>query len=104
LVKGNTAFAMQLYSQVRVTQGNVVMSPYSLVPALAMTYAGARGQTARQMEQALHFPTSTDALHESFSRLDAALGAARTNGIELDIANSLWPQNDDASGPSSWTW
>ena len=92
LVKGNTAFAMQLYSQVRSNQGNVVVSPYSLSSALAMTYAGARNQTARQMEQALHFPTGEKAIPALFSRLDAALGAARGDGIQLDIANSLWPQ------------
>jgi serpin B len=96
LVKANTAFAMQLYSKVSVSQSNVVVSPYSVASALAMTCAGARGQTARQMEQALHFPTDTKALHDSFSRLDAVLSAARTNGVELDIANSLWPQNGDA--------
>lgn len=37
LVKGNTAFAMQLYAQVRSNQGNMLVSPYSLSTALAMT-------------------------------------------------------------------
>src|ERR1022692_4651229 len=91
LVEGNTAFAVQLYGQLRPTQGNLVLSPYSISSALAMTYAGARGDTARQMEQTLHFDQSKTGLHELFGRLDAVLKAAQGSN-ELSIANSLWPQ------------
>jgi serpin B len=93
VVKGNTAFAVQLYSQVKANRGNVVVSPYSLSLALAMTDAGARGQTARQIEQAIHLPTGAKALPALFGSLDAAVSAAQGDGIELHIANSLWPQN-----------
>ena len=91
LVEGNNAFALQLYGTLRSTDGNLVLSPYSISSALAMTYAGARGQTARQMEQTLHFDQNQTDLHPLFGRLDAALKAAR-GGNELSIANSLWPQ------------
>ena len=50
LVEANTAFALQLYGKLRSTEGNLALSPYSISSALAMTYAGARGDTARQME------------------------------------------------------
>jgi serpin B len=91
LVEGNTAFALQLYGTLRSTEGNLVLSPYSISSALAMTYAGARGQTAQQMEQALHFDQSNTDVHALFGRLDTALKAERGNN-ELNIANSLWPQ------------
>ena len=91
LVEGNTAFALQLYGKLRSTEGNLALSPYSISSALAMTYAGARGQTARQMEQALHFDRSKNDLHPLFGRLDKALNAAQGNN-ELNIANSIWPQ------------
>ena len=91
LVEGNTAFALQLYGTLRPVEGNLALSPYSLSSALAMTYAGARGETARQMERTLHFDQSTTGLHELFARLDAALKAAQGSN-ELSIANSLWPQ------------
>jgi serpin B len=91
LVKANTAFALQLYGKLRSTEGNLALSPYSISSALAMTYAGARGDTARQMEQTLHFDPSKTSVHELFSRLDAALKAAQGSN-ELSIANSLWPQ------------
>jgi serine protease inhibitor len=91
LVEGNTAFALQLYGKLRSTDGNLALSPYSISSALTMTYAGARGATARQMEQALHFDQSKTGLHELFGELDAALKAAQGSN-ELSIANSLWPQ------------
>ncbi len=91
LVEANTAFALQLYGKLRSTGGNLALSPYSISSALAMTYAGARGDTARQMEQTLHFDQSKTGLHERFGRLDAALKAAQGSN-ELSIANSLWPQ------------
>jgi len=93
LVEGNTAFALQLYGKLWAADGNLVLSPYSISSALAMACAGARGETARQMEQVLHFAQCKAHLHELFSRLDAVLKAAQTDGgIELNIANSLWPQ------------
>ncbi len=91
LVEANTAFALQLYGKLRPTEGNLALSPYSISSALAMTYAGARGDTARQMEQTLHFDPSKTGLHEQLGRLDAALQAAQGSN-ELSIANSLWPQ------------
>jgi serpin B len=91
LVEANTAFALQLYGKLRSTEGNLALSPYSISSALAMTYAGARGDTAQQMEQTLHFDQSKTGLHELFGRLDATLKAAQGSN-ELSIANSLWPR------------
>jgi serpin B len=91
LVGANTAFALQLYGRLRSTEGNLALSPYSISSALAMTYAGARGDTARQMERTLHFDQCKTGLHELFGRLDAALKAAQGSN-ELSVANSLWPQ------------
>jgi serpin B len=55
VVDGNTAFACDLYAQLRSSPGNLFFSPYSISTALAMTYAGARGSTEAQMAQVLHF-------------------------------------------------
>jgi len=50
LVRGNTAFALDLYKQLKEDKSdNLFFSPYSLSTALAMTYAGAKGETAKQM-------------------------------------------------------
>ncbi len=91
LVAGNTAFAVELFGKLRSAGGNLLLSPYSISSALAMTYAGARGETARQMEQTLHFDQGKPGVHALFGRLDTALKAAQGSN-ELNIANSLWPQ------------
>ena len=91
LVDGNTAFALQLYGKLRSGDGNLAFSPYSISSALAMTCAGARGETARQMEQVLHFDQSQADLSPLFGRLDKTVKAAKGDN-ELNMANSIWPQ------------
>lgn len=91
LVDGNTAFALHLYAKLHSQDGNLAFSPYSISSALAMTCAGARGETARQMEQVLHFDQSQADLSPLFHQLDKAVKADK-GGNELNIANSIWPQ------------
>ena len=50
LVDGNTAFATDLYGVLSQRDGNLFFSPYSISVALAMTYAGAAGDTATEIE------------------------------------------------------
>jgi serpin B len=90
LVEGNTAFALQMYGQLRSGEGNLVFSPYSISSALAMVCAGARGETARQMVLALHFDKCLMDVDPLFRELTGALTVP--GGNELEIANSLWPQ------------
>ena len=69
LVNGNSAFAFDLYRALCVEDGNLFYSPYSISLALAMTYAGARGETERQMADTLHFLLPQDRLHPAFNDL-----------------------------------
>jgi serpin B len=99
LAEGNTTFAFDLYQVLRQADGNLFYSPYSISLALAMTYAGARGETARQMAEALSLILAPDALHPALNALDQALasrgeGAAGKDdqGFRLNIANALWGQ------------
>jgi serpin B len=106
LVSGNTAFALDLYQAVREGGDNLFYSPYSISLALAMTYAGARGETERQMAETLHFSLPQDRLHPAFNGLDLAL-ASRGEGAEgrdeggfrLNIVNALWGQEGYAFLP-----
>jgi serpin B len=99
LVKGNTAFALELYRRLgedpEHAGKNLFFSPYSLSSALAMTLAGARGNTATEMASVLH--AGGDQLHEvhaRFSALAIALREGRAPGPELHVANSLWGQKE----------
>lgn len=97
VVQGNTAFALDLYGKLKTEHGNLFLSPYSISTALAMTYAGARGDSEKQMANVLHFTPDNNQLHPSFALLEAQLNAIQGKGdIELSVANALWLQNDYA--------
>ncbi len=100
LVSGNSAFAFDLYHQATTGGDNLFFSPYSISIALAMTYAGATGDTATQMAQTLHFTLAADRLHPAFNRMALALASrSRAEGLkpgeafQLSVANSLWGQS-----------
>lgn len=89
---GNRAFAFSLYRQVASEPGNVFFSPYSISTALAMTYVGARGETAAQMQSAMHFPESPEALPAVWAAWQQQVDAGdRNTNLALRVANSLWP-------------
>jgi len=101
LVEENSAFAFDLYQLLRQDSSNVFFSPYSISQALAMTYAGARGETEKQMSDTLHFVLSQGRLHPAFNGLDIELGKRGEGaqgkdgeGFRLNIVNAIWGQED----------
>jgi len=101
LVEGNSIFAFDLYQALKQEEGNLFYSPYSISLALAMTYAGARGETAEQMAATLQFLLEQDRLHPAFNWLDSELakrgqGAQGKDGegFRLNIVNAIWGQKD----------
>jgi serpin B len=101
LVDGNSAFAFNLYQILRQKGANLFYSPYSISEALAMTYAGARGDTEKDMAEALNFNLSQARLHPAFNSLDLQLkqrgeGAKGKDdeGFRLHIVNAIWGQKD----------
>jgi len=94
IVEGNTLFAIDLYKRLKTAEGNVFFSPYSISTALAMTYGGAREETAKQMAVALHFSLESETLHSTFADIQLKLNALQQEQkIQLSSANSLWPQD-----------
>ncbi|MBW7992221.1 MAG: hypothetical protein FVQ84_19710 [Planctomycetes bacterium] len=95
LVLSNSTFAFDLYRQLCSLEGNLFFSPYSISTALALAYAGARGNTEKQMAQTLHFSLDQKSIHPVFAELQVVLNQIQKDGnIKLCIANSLWPQQD----------
>ena len=101
LAQGNSAFAIDLYHQLAAEPGNLFFSPASVSIALAMTYAGADGDTASQMAASMHYDLPPAQLHPAFNWLDLELnsrgeGAQGADGEEfrLHVVNRIWGQKD----------
>jgi serpin B len=95
LVAGNTEFALNLYGRLAAKSGgsNIFLSPYSISTCMAMTYAGARGNTQTQMSQVFGFSTNQEQVASTFAELQSdLLSDEQPNAIELNIANGLWTQ------------
>ena len=104
-MQGNNNFAFNLYRALSDEEGNLFYSPFSVSQALAMTFAGARGETERQMADTLHYRLSQNNLHPAFNALDQELASrgkdprgTQNQGeaneyFRLNIANAVWGQH-----------
>lgn len=101
LVAGNTAFALNLFEVLGENADNLFVSPYSISLALAMTYAGADGDTETAMRETLGFSLGEET-HPAFDELQAQLETRETtdsgpdsddetvDAFELSVGNALW--------------
>ncbi len=106
LASNSSNFAFDLYRTVSDEQeGNLFFSPYSISQVMAMAYAGARGETERQIADTLRYSLPQDRLHPAFNALDGALRSRGSNDqtasdpeekdfhFRLNIANAVWGQD-----------
>jgi serpin B len=100
LANGNNEFAVQLYRQlVKDSKGNLFFSPYSVSSALGMTYVGARGNTAKEMKEALHFQFDQQQLGDAFRMYNKELASLTSrDGQKLSVANGLTLTGGNVSG------
>jgi serpin B len=94
---GNNAFGWSLFNNLHTSNDNVFISPYSISLALAMAWVGAKGNTATEMAQALHFAYTDNRLLSTINTIDQKLatrgkGAAGNEGtgFTLQLADALW--------------
>jgi len=90
-VEACNGFAFDLYGRYSAGDGNILFSPYSISTALSMTYEGARGETAEEMEAVFGF------LEDPSERLPSVAGIYNTLNEEgreyaLHTVNALWVQ------------
>ncbi len=93
-VNGNNQFAFDLYEKLNDKEENVFFSPYSISSALAMTYTGAENITKQEMKQVMYYLDDKESLAKSFGKLNDHIEAATQKGVQLNIANSLWCQQN----------
>src|SRR3989475_998924 len=99
--------AVDLHRQLATGNENLCVSPYSIDSALAMTFAGADGETRSEMARVLHFPNGGDvpasfsALQQSLEQMSAKTAelvkeskkfGGPSEPITLNIANRLFAQ------------
>ncbi len=92
------ALGKNLYSLLqgqRGGSGNMFLSPASIAIALAMTDAGARGETASQINSVLHADNADpNTLGQEFGNLLTDLNSAGQGRYALALADALWGQQD----------
>src|SRR5438034_1809590 len=105
--KATNEIGVDLYRQLATGDENLCISPYSIDSALAMTFAGADGETRTEMARVLHFPNdasvpaSFSALQRSLEQMSAKTAelvkeskkfGGPSEPITLNIANRLFAQ------------
>ena len=75
--------AVDLHRQLATGNENLCVSPYSIESALAMTFAGADGETRSEMARVLHFPSDASAVPASFASLQHSLEEMSAKTAEL---------------------
>lgn len=89
LAKGSNELGFDLYGRIRKSAGNLALSPASISAALAMTYGGAKGETAAQMQKIAHFPGDPSATLTSWGATSRAL-TDPSRPMKIRIANRLF--------------
>jgi len=107
--KATNGLAVDLHRQLATGDENLCVSPYSIENALAMTFAGADGETRTEMARVLHFgndagvPASFFALQRSLEEMSGKTTelikrskkfGGPSEPITLNIANRLFAQKD----------
>jgi serpin B len=88
------AFGADLYARLRAADGNLIVSPYSVGTALAMTALGARDNTREEMRTVLHLPAG-DTFGKAYGAMTESVlrsPPGAKHRPELSVANSLWLQ------------
>jgi serpin B len=91
-IERNNDFAFKLYAELESSDENLIISPHSIITCFGMAYAGARGNTERQIADILCFNYPQGGFHSILERLNDTL--ASRQGIDLRIANGCWGRDD----------
>ncbi|MGE4554987.1 MAG: serpin family protein [Candidatus Paceibacterota bacterium] len=94
LVETNNQFALDYYQQLRrENEENIFFSPLSISSAFLMTYEGAKGETAKQIQSVFYFPEDSNLRRQEFSSIFKEINK-KDKKYQLSIANALWIQKD----------
>ncbi|MFC1833493.1 serpin family protein [Thermodesulfobacteriota bacterium] len=93
ITRSINAFAFDLYGKVLKPGDNLFLSPYSAAVALSMVYAGAQGETEKQMGKVLHYELDKEKVSVPLGDLNKVImDSGRRSGAALNMANAVWVQ------------
>jgi serine protease inhibitor len=99
LAAANNAFAFDLYRALPKKDVNMFMSPASIALAVSMTWTGAEGETAAEMQRVLHYDTGAADIGPRWARVAAYLQDP-TRPLTLRIANRLFGEQTHRFEPA----
>ncbi|ADN35779.1 proteinase inhibitor I4 serpin [Methanolacinia petrolearia DSM 11571] len=94
VVDANNMFAFEIYKQLsgeNSKDDNLFLSPFSISSALALTYEGAKGETADQIKSVFYFPDNIETLRSGYQEVNAGINAGDPE-YDLEVANALWAE------------
>ncbi len=104
LVESMTAFGFDFFhgiaSAASFAGENILVSPYSIENALAMTWAGAENKTAEEMARALRINLSPKTFHSALNGLNIALNSRDDRppfdgqAFQINLVNAVWSRHD----------
>jgi serpin B len=115
LITGMSHFTFDLYQKLSTDEENLFFSPFGILLAMVMAYAGACKNTEQQMTDALHFRLPQSRLHPAmkalrhiirkkhlftssedvasrYSAWDSGVGGIEEAPFWLNVANAIWIQ------------
>lgn len=93
VIEANNQLAMDIYKRYKSKEENLFYSSFSISSALAMTYEGAKGKTAEEMQAVLHLPSDKEKIHSNFVKIYNEINKPNKS-YQLTTANALWAQRD----------
>lgn len=95
-VNAQMSFSLNLFKECCKDNGNenILISPLSAIPALAMTANGAKGKTLEEMEKVLDAGMTIDQLNEYLKYYLNSL-TAEDDSFKMHMANSVWFKDDE---------
>jgi len=99
LAAGLTAFACDLYGELRKQEGNLFLSPFAVSTAGGMLMVGAAGKSEAELRKAFRFP-ARDTLLATWPKLRKRLGKAVGGGMTLRFANAACVEKTEPVTPA----
>jgi serpin B len=89
LIAAYNGTGLRLFRAFAEKPANIVLSPYSIGAAMAMTLAGARGENAAEMAKVLGLDLAPERINDANATVLKSLNSVPSASFQLDVANAV---------------